>query len=295
MKKLNFKISVGIFAIIVAVTTLLLFVSLNYYVQNQKLKRNIKATQSEKTGQLESLVFLENKAKADELFIEGRFDSALALYKELNVDVNLLNKRKEIIKQFEESEGFKIRLEDESFKLQTEFNKEQESLKIQTDFIKKRYLRSETTNDSLVKELSVILSLLASKQRELEKVPRYEKLTFYSANRTKVTYFGESNSGKANGYGFGYYSSGSLYEGTWKDNMRNGKGTFQWIDGDKYEGDYVSDNRSGTGTYYWKNGEKYKGKWENNMRNGYGILYDKDDNIKLKGIWKDDLLVKAEN
>jgi hypothetical protein len=295
MKKLNFKISVGIFTLIVAVTSLLLFVSINYFVQNQKLKKTIKIAQSEKSGQLETLILLENRAKADELFIEGRFDSAMALYKELNADESLIKKRKETINEIEKSEGFKHHLEDETLKLQTEFNKEQALHRNQADSIKNLYLRSETAKDSLLKELSIVYSLLASKQKELEKVPRYEKLTFYSANRTKVTYFGESSNGKANGYGFGYYSSGSLYEGTWKDNMRNGKGTYQWIDGDKYEGDYVSDNRSGTGTYYWKNGEKYKGKWDNNMRNGYGILYDKDDNVKLKGTWKDDLLVKAEN
>ena len=41
-------------------------------------------------------------------------------------------------------------------------------------------------------------------------------------------------------YGEGnyYYSSGAIYKGSWKNNVKEGKGIFKWADGASYEGEF---------------------------------------------------------
>ena len=94
----------------------------------------------------------------------------------------------------------------------------------------------------------------------------------------------------------GYYRSGNVYIGTWKNNLREGKsGTYYFLNGDRYEGNYLKDRREGTGTYYWASGDRYEGEWLNDKRNGYGVLYGSDNKVKMKGTWKNDELIQPEN
>lgn len=129
---------------------------------------------------------------------------------------------------------------------------------------------------------------------ELDKVSVSEYLKFETSKGTQLHYVGETDEGKAKGYGVAILDSGSRYEGEWEDNMRHGEGKFIWADGEIYEGGYKHDLRSGDGTYLWTNKEKYVGEWDDDRRNGQGIFYNKDGKIVARGIWKDDKLEEVD-
>jgi hypothetical protein len=63
------------------------------------------------------------------------------------------------------------------------------------------------------------------------------------------------------------WTSGSSYDGDWKNNTQNGYGVYYYANYDtRYEGDFVDGKRHGWGTYYYADGEVYTGKWENDAR-----------------------------
>jgi len=134
---------------------------------------------------------------------------------------------------------------------------------------------------------------LAALQKELdEKVRSIGKLEFKTSRGNSVYYVGDIKNGKANGYGSGSFSTGSIYVGTWKDNRKHGFGRYTWKDGSIYDGEYANDYRNGIGTYYFTSGEKYVGEWVNDKREGKGTLYDKNGDILLEGMWKNDEFVR---
>lgn len=87
------------------------------------------------------------------------------------------------------------------------------------------------------------------------------------------------------GGGIGIWTTGSVYRGEWRNNLRHGKGSFQWKDGERYGGNYVDGKREGEGTYYWPSGERYEGQWVADQRTGQGTLFDLDGNVRYKGEW----------
>ncbi len=130
---------------------------------------------------------------------------------------------------------------------------------------------------------------LEMKEQLLDRKENVQVISFTNENNVQIYYLGEVKDEMANGGGIGIWTStGSIYRGEWKDNLRHGKGSFEWVGGERYEGEFIEDIREGQGTYYWPSGERYVGEWENSMRNGYGILYDPDGNIQIEGEWKDD-------
>jgi len=134
---------------------------------------------------------------------------------------------------------------------------------------------------------------LAALQKELdEKVRSIGKLEFKTSRGNSVYYVGDIKNGKANGYGSGSFSTGSIYVGTWKDNRKHGFGRYTWKDGSIYDGEYANDYRNGIGTYYFTSGEKYVGEWVNDKREGKGTLYDKNGAVLLEGMWKNDEFVR---
>lgn len=143
--------------------------------------------------------------------------------------------------------------------------------------------------DAILAENIIVKNELALVKYELNelKTPK-AMLDLVSSKGVKFQYIGQVKNGNANGFGIGFFESGSVYKGFWKDNMRHGKGVFTWKDGERYEGDYVEDKREGEGDYYWKNGEFYKGQWRDDKRNGAGKLYKKTGKIKKEGFWVDD-------
>lgn len=148
--------------------------------------------------------------------------------------------------------------------------------------------RLAAVEDSIAHELDRLSSALNAKQKEVDRMSRIQVISFTGPKGSKVHYLGEVAEGKANGGGVGIWSTGSVYRGQWRNNLRHGEGTFEWADGERYEGTYVNGVRTGTGTYFWPSGERYEGQWREDRRNGPGTLFDMDGNIRFKGNWKDD-------
>ncbi|CDW73841.1 morn repeat protein [Stylonychia lemnae] len=78
------------------------------------------------------------------------------------------------------------------------------------------------------------------------------------------------------GRGRQIYSSGSVYDGLWKNNETNGQGRViycdeQWL-GDYYIGEWKDSKYHGYGKYYWKDGRIYEGQWVNNNTEGLGLF-----------------------
>lgn len=145
------------------------------------------------------------------------------------------------------------------------------------------------TIDAVLAENIIIKNELALVKYELNelKTPK-AMLNLVSSKGVKFQYIGQLKNGNANGFGIGFFESGSVYKGFWKDNLRHGKGVFTWQDGERYEGNYIEDMREGKGDYYWKNGEYYKGEWLKDKRHGAGKLYKKTGKIKKEGFWVKD-------
>jgi hypothetical protein len=154
---------------------------------------------------------------------------------------------------------------------------------------KKETIQESDAIDAILAENIIVKNELALVKYELNelKTPK-AMLDLISSKGVKFQYIGQVKNGNANGFGIGFFESGSVYKGFWKDNMRHGKGVFTWKDGERYEGNYVEDKREGEGDYYWKNGEFYKGQWREDKRNGAGKLYKKTGKIKKEGFWVDD-------
>lgn len=142
--------------------------------------------------------------------------------------------------------------------------------------------------DSLKSLIAKAHEDIRKKDKELQKKQRVQVISFAGNNGATIHYLGEVVEGKANGGGVGIWSTGSLYRGEWRNNLRHGKGSFEWVDGEKYNGEYIDGKREGDGTYTWPSGERYEGQWMNDRRNGEGILYDVDGNKRYEGAWKDD-------
>lgn len=163
----------------------------------------------------------------------------------------------------------------------------------------KEYLQLSQLVDSLTQANKVIqsnarrdfeaLSAELDKLRnDLRKQERVKVISFPGQKGATVHYLGEVANGQANGGGIGIWTTGSVYRGDWRNNLRHGQGNFQWADGEKYIGAYVNGKREGMGVYLWPSGDKYDGEWKNDRRNGQGTLYDLDGRIVFSGLWVDD-------
>lgn len=158
---------------------------------------------------------------------------------------------------------------------------------------------TERTNLELAHQAYILqekTKLETQKIKKLEdslvSVSNVKEIIFTNRKGIKVTYFGETQYGLANGKGIGFYEGGGTYSGQWRNNSRNGKGKYTWKNGDEYEGEYKNGERYGQGTYTFKSGEKYVGEWKNDLREGQGALYDPYGQLKFKGIWKGDKYIK---
>ena len=129
-------------------------------------------------------------------------------------------------------------------------------------------------------------------------------------------YYGEFQGGNFNGRGVFILAGGDKYIGLFQDDQFEGRGVYVSADGRRYEGDFKKGTFNGVGTLtgngltytgefqndrFNGSGEltiedefKYVGEFENDLFNGAGTLTDMDG-AELKGIWKDNELVTAEN
>lgn len=237
---------------------------------------------------------LELKSEADDLFIRGNNDEAFSHYQQYDSLANdtLLNLRTAQYRQPATSSST-----DQIAELTAKLHRQEQLLR-EYEVQKENHeanIASGSADDVrlLQNEIAALKHKLAALQNHSE-VPATSKgiLRFASSKNGSVTYFGDLARGKANGEGFGYWKSGSTYEGMWKDNQRHGKGVFSWADGEKYEGEYQNDQRHGYGIYTAKAG-RYEGQWLNDMRHGEGYLYETNGKLKTHGIWQKDKLVKT--
>jgi hypothetical protein len=285
---------------IVSFTLLLISVFLSVLlilliVENDKHESAKAYLQTQNDSLIQQMNKLELILEAENLFIEGEFDSAMKIYKSFSLlenDSLFYKKRINVISEYS-------RLQNEFFESENiskiEINNLKKMLSQEIELIELSYEhRLDSIQHLFNNTISTMRNELKSKQQMIDNAPQISELVFYSVNGARTIYFGEVSGQKANGKGMAYYSSGSIYIGPWKNNLKHGKkGSYRWLDGDRYEGEYVDGKRKGNGTYFWANGEKYEGEWENDKRNGVGVLYDAENNIKLKGNWKNDELLKA--
>lgn len=290
-KRLSQIISIGLLAVII----LLLIYNWKQDNVNDKLSDELKAEKELRGVVEEQRNTMEQRILADDLFIAGKYEEAMKMYDRIiaeNEKQNLLHSRTIAMSRTDSLRSTLVVKDSEIHARINELRKRTDREIAEADSVYE--YRADSIRTILLDEISRLKGVLAETREELQSKPKHEKLVFYSKAGNRTTYFGVVDNGKANGLGMGYYTSGNLYVGKWKDNLKNDeKGEFRWLSGERYEGSYVNDKRSGEGTYYWANGEKYVGEWENDERSGFGTLYDKDNNIKLKGQWKHGELVNS--
>lgn len=256
--------------------------------------------QFDKSGKLSERVRLlqsdintiELKNRADELFIEGRTEEALELYRHYD---SLSRDSLEIVR-YSQQNRTRSSFQDSLKLVRLQFQLEKTTAVLREyekmDSPSSEIILIESENDeSLELQIQLLEQSLTAAQKEIEEIKTGKGVIQFSSSKNgSVTYLGDLRNGKANGQGYGYWKSGSTYEGNWKDNMRHGEGVFVWADGEKYEGEYQNDQRHGYGVYMAKAG-RYDGQWLEDMRHGEGKLYEANGKFKLQGIWDKDKLV----
>ena len=113
--------------------------------------------------------------------------------------------------------------------------------------------------------------------------------TFANGNR----YVGEFRDDKRNGQGTFTFANGNRYVGEFRDNKRDGQGTLTFANGDRFVGEYRDDKMHGQGTLTFANGNRYVGEFRDNKRDGQGSLFGPDQQLLRNGIWRDDILIQA--
>ncbi len=239
---------------------------------------------------------LSQKSMADELFINGYYDSAMQAYGKISSDnysdAFILNREKII----EQMRNFRLALRMQVDSAQTNAEFRQSLLEMKTAVLEEEFAsKTDSLYTAMKSKVDDLQAELKQKNQQLSQSSNLGRLSFYNTKGTKINYFGEVKNGKAYGEGIGNHATGSVYDGEWKNNKKHGKGTYKWAEGEIYKGEFENDKIKGTGSYYWVNGDRYEGEWDDNERNGMGTLYDKDKKVVLKGIWKDDEFVKAVN
>jgi hypothetical protein len=278
----------------IVVMLIMTITAINLLLKSNHLSKELVIEKNASDSLTNKMEYLNKKELADDLFINGNYDEALALYSEISEEyslANLYNERLNLIPQTEYNNNdstviitiedkAKIKELQELFDFQLKCN--DSTFNVKVDSLENLY-------NEKISELEK--DLIAEKNKE--KSSKISKLNFQSLNGTKILYLGEVKNSKANGKGMGHYASGSLYLGDWKDNLKHdSKGYYKWSNGDWYEGDFELDKRTGKGTYHWANGERYEGEWLNDKRNGKGTLYGKDNKVILDGTWSNDEFVK---
>ena len=119
------------------------------------------------------------------------------------------------------------------------------------------------------------------------------RITYTSGN----VYEGSFKNNKRHGQGTFYFNKGKWkgdkYIGQWKDNKYNGQGSYFWKDGRKYVGQWKNDDKHGQGTMSWPSGNKYMGQWKNDKQHGQGTKTYTSGKIE-KGIWENGKFMYAQ-
>eukprot|EP00762_Andalucia_godoyi_P007347 ANDGO_01520.mRNA.1 Phosphatidylinositol 4-phosphate 5-kinase 6 len=130
-------------------------------------------------------------------------------------------------------------------------------------------------------------------------------------------YAGEFVNDVFHGHGKAVYSSGSWYDGSWKNGEKDGHGRMSWepvqeeyvgewkknvpeghgeytwyASGNRYVGDFVGGLREGDGRFFYADGSQYIGQWKNNMKDGQGHSIDSAGSVK-QGYFVEDRWMSA--
>jgi hypothetical protein len=271
------------------VTLISILVTIGVTVWLYTLKYKIQHT---RTSLSQTINVLRLKSRADSLYILGQLDQSLSLYQQYDsLTGDSLKQIRQSVSVYNKSVSNRSN-ERSSFSLLKELEYIRGLLKKCEEGSTEGYLTliSQTSETDQNAQLTERLNQLKAEVDRLKNNQGVVK--FISSKNGSVTYFGDLQSGKANGNGIGHWLTGSHYEGEWKDNLRHGNGIFIWADGEKYEGHYKNDLRSGYGVYTAKAG-KYEGEWLDDMRHGEGYLYEPSGKLKVHGVWEKDKLVKT--
>ena len=106
---------------------------------------------------------------------------------------------------------------------------------------------------------------------------------------TKSIYEGEFKNDMKEGYGIEKFSDGSVYKGFYSQDMKQGKGILtlkKEKNNSIFEGEFKNNKIDGEGIFKWDNGKEYEGSWVNNEISGFGILT--ESNIKHIGYFSHD-------
>ncbi len=258
-------------------------------LQNTRLRNEITSLNEEIISSNHRVEYDQKFTQLDSLLLLDNYQKATTLIHEMNLDSNLTQNSKFIIRQ---------KLLDEISILKKQ---KKRAYKPFISSAQKNAIRntsiSENSNDSLLvalKTSSIEISQLKNELKNNSKNSPQQHLEFKTSKGTPLYYIGDIKKGKANGHGVAVLESGSRYEGQWKSNLRHGKGHFFWNDGQHYKGEYLDDKRHGFGIYYWENGDRYEGQWKDDKRNGKGKFYNSKGKLKTSGIWENDKLKTKE-
>ena len=268
------------------ITVLIAGLAIYFGLESSALRQELKA-KGEAQAQLEESRALQHELRvADDLLMQGSYRKALEAYEAQEKQSELEDNSSIAMRVAVVRELMRLRYENKLAAIEKGQEVVIDSSQIETLAIQEQLLQTDSLNFVLEKAKVQLTSL----KRQLREKSYGEYLTFSNSKGSKMHYVGQVTNGKANGFGVALLSTGSRYEGYWKDNQRHGQGKYFWTDGQYYEGAFVNDKRNGEGTYHWPNGEKYTGHWENDMRSGEGTFYGKDGKIMAKGYWKEDQL-----
>ncbi len=107
---------------------------------------------------------------------------------------------------------------------------------------------------------------------------------------TSITYTGEINNGKPNGFGVAVYDKNATairYVGDFVDGVMSGKGTMTFKNGAFLSGDWKNGKMNGKGVNVNSEGTFYQGGMKDGVRSGYGWLVLKSNGFYL-GEFKND-------
>ena len=104
------------------------------------------------------------------------------------------------------------------------------------------------------------------------------------------SYSGEVQYNQINGVGIYEFDDGTYCYGEFIDGKLNGRGYIKYLNGDIYRGELVNGKKHGIGVYCFENGDAYHGTFNNDYREGRGVYKNKEDNMKVIGTWKNNLL-----
>lgn len=104
-----------------------------------------------------------------------------------------------------------------------------------------------------------------------------------SIENTSGKYYGEVIGDTIKGKGVMRFANGEIYKGMWENNKFNGVGRYFYQDGSVFHGTFRDNMRDGSGIMIGK-ACTYKGQWKNDMMNGKGQLIFKD--MSIEAIWQ---------